>query len=228
MVSIALDARDGPLPGAQAGQYSPAVSVTRKQQRERTREVLLDAAMMSLVEYGYSGTTTQRVQERADVSRGALLHHFGSKAELFVAATQHIADRRLARIREIAAVAQGQPDARRQVVRAMRDSMAGAPFLAAMELWTASRTDPVLHAALLPAERQLGAALREVFDQYVPIEDPELARVRFESLLALVRGLELARIMRQDATLADRVIEQWLTDLEAASMGVQVATVPPP
>lgn len=197
--------------------------VTRMEQRERTREVLLDAAMMSLVEHGYAGTTTQRVQERAQVSRGALLHHFGSKAELFVAATQHIADRRLARIREIASQAQGQPNARPQVVRAMRDAMTGAPFLAAMELWTASRTDPKLRAALLPAERRLGAALREVFDEYVPIDDPALARVRFESLLALVRGLELTRIMRQDATLADRVIEQWLTDLEADSGASPVA-----
>jgi len=202
------------------------VAVTRKEQRDRTREVLLDAAMMSLVEHGYAGTTTQRVQDRAQVSRGALLHHFGSKAELFVAATHHIADMRLSRVREIAAQAQGQPDARRQVVQAMRHSMSGAPFLAAMELWTASRTDPDLREALLPAERRLGAALRQVFDEHVHIEDPVLAQVRFESLLALVRGLELTRILRSDATLADRVVEQWLIDLDATSDQPQVPAAP--
>ena len=186
------------------------------EQRDRTREVLLDAAMMSLVVHGYAGTTTQRVQERAGVSRGALLHHFGSKAELFVAATHHVADLRLARIREIAAHAQGRPDARRQVIQAMREAMTGPPFQAAMELWTASRTDSELRAALLPAERRLGGALREVFDEFVHINDPQLAQVRFESLLALVRGLELSRIMWHDDSVAERVIEAWLADLDAA------------
>lgn len=189
--------------------------MTRKEQRERTRELLLDAAMMSLVEHGYAGTTTQRVQERARVSRGALLHHFGSKAELFVAATHHIAETRLARIRQIAAEAQGEPDALHRVVDAIRESMTGAPFQAAMELWTASRTDPALRAALLPAEHRLGQALRAIFDAFVGIEDPELARVRFESLMALLRGLELTRLMRPDRTIADQVVDQWFAGLEA-------------
>jgi AcrR family transcriptional regulator len=199
-------------------QYSPAVPVTRKEQRERTREVLLDAAMMSLVEHGYAGTTTQRVQERAGVSRGALLHHFASKAELLVAATRHIADLRLARIRGIASRAEslGQVDARRQVVKAMHEAMTGPPFQAAMELWIASRTDPELREASLPAERRLGVALREVFDEFVHIDDADTAEVRFESLLALFRGLELARIIVQDASAEERVIEQWLADLDAA------------
>lgn len=189
--------------------------MSRTAQRERTREILLDAAMMSLVEDGYAGTTTQRVQDRAGVSRGALLHHFGSKAELFVAATHHIADRRLARVREIAEQAHSTSDARRQVIQAIRDAMTGPPFQAAMELWAASRTDPELRAALLPAERRLGTALRELFDAVVQIDDLDLARVRYESLLALLRGLELTRIMKREAVVADLVVEQWLADLDA-------------
>jgi hypothetical protein len=31
--------------------------------------------------------------------------------------------------------------------------------------------------------------------------------------MALVRGLELTRIMRTDQTLADRVVDDWLTHL---------------
>lgn len=190
----------------------------RKEQRERTREVLLDAAMMCLVEHGYAGTTTQRVQDRAKVSRGALLHHFGSKAELFVAATHHIAETRLLRIREIAAEAQGQPDGLRRVVWAIRESMTGPAFQAAMELWTASRADPELRAALLPAEHRLGQALRVIFDEFVGINDPDQARVRFESLMALLRGLELTRLMRQDQGVADRVIDLWFAELEASQV----------
>ncbi|WP_434739364.1 hypothetical protein [Micromonospora sp. SH-82] len=100
-----------------------------------------------------------------------MLHHFGSKAEMIVAATHHIADIRLARIQDIAVHADGEPDALRRVVRAFRESMTGPPFQAAMELWTASRTDPALRAALLPAEHRLGEALRSVFDQVSGIND---------------------------------------------------------
>jgi AcrR family transcriptional regulator len=186
----------------------PRVAMTRKEQREQTRQRLLDGAMMALVEHGYAGTTTQRVQEHVGVSRGALLHHFGSKAELFAAAVHHIADMRIEQIR--AAAHRGEEPVLRALVLAIHDAMSGPAFLAAMELWTASRTDPELRAALLPAERRLGQALREEFDRAAGIDDPELARTTFESMLAMLRGLELGRIMRADEPLAVRVIDQWL------------------
>jgi AcrR family transcriptional regulator len=88
-----------------------------------------------------------------------------------------------------------------------------SPFQAAIELWAASRTDPQLRAALLPAERRLGSELRKLFNQHTGIADAEAARTAFESLMALVRGLELTRIMRTDQTLADRVVDDWLTHL---------------
>jgi AcrR family transcriptional regulator len=166
--------------------------------------------MRCLVSHGYAGTTTQRIQDEAGVSRGALLHHFRSKSELLVAAIHHIADRRLADFSELVADLDDGPDALEQMVLAIRSVMTGPPFQAALELWAASRTDEHLREALLPAERRLGHALRELFDEHSGITDPEAARTAFESLLALVRGLELTRIMRADQSIADRVVQDWL------------------
>src|SRR6476659_72106 len=67
---------------------------TQQQRRDETRRALLDAAVESLIEVGFSRTTTLEVQRRAEVSRGALLHHFPSKAELLVAAVDHLAEMR--------------------------------------------------------------------------------------------------------------------------------------
>jgi AcrR family transcriptional regulator len=67
---------------------------TQQQRREETRRALLDAAVESLIEVGFARTTTLEVQRRAGVSRGALLHHFPSKAELLVAAVAHLAEMR--------------------------------------------------------------------------------------------------------------------------------------
>lgn len=187
--------------------------LSRREQHAKTHAALLDATIRCLVDHGYAGTTTQRIQEEAGVSRGALLHHFASKSELLVAAIHHIADRRLAVFGEHVAGLGDGPESLPQMVQAVRSAMTGPAFQAAMELWAASRTDPQLRDALLPAEKQLGSALRNHFERHAGIADPEAARTAFESLMALVRGLELTRLLRADSVLADRVVDDWLNNV---------------
>src|SRR3954447_12750425 len=76
---------------------------TQQQRRDETRRALLDAAVESLIEVGFARTTTLEVQRRADVSRGALLHHFPSKTELLVAAIAHLAEMRARELKQLAA-----------------------------------------------------------------------------------------------------------------------------
>ncbi|KAF0162581.1 MAG: TetR family transcriptional regulator, partial [Caulobacteraceae bacterium] len=52
---------------------------TQQERRDRTRGALLDATVACLVERGYTGTTTLEVERRAEVSRGARIHHFATK-----------------------------------------------------------------------------------------------------------------------------------------------------
>lgn len=60
------------------------------------RERLLDATIDCLVELGHARTSTVEVTERAGVSRGAMLHHFPSRADLMAAAVDRLASRRIA------------------------------------------------------------------------------------------------------------------------------------
>ncbi len=60
--------------------------ITRAEQRAATRAALLDATIESLLERGYSATTTRDVAERAGVSQGAQQHYFPTKASLVLAA----------------------------------------------------------------------------------------------------------------------------------------------
>ncbi|MFI6284233.1 TetR/AcrR family transcriptional regulator [Streptomyces sp. NPDC051018] len=181
---------------------------TQRQRREETRQRLLDATIDCLVEYGFAGTTNQRVQERAGISRGALLHHFASKADLLTAATHHVAELRLARLHEEADTG---TRTREQGLALLRSAMSGPHFLAGLELWLAARTDPHLKAALLPAEREVGAAQREVLAK---LFGPEVtAREDFallcESLLVLHRGLALTSVLRDDPDFEDRLLGLW-------------------
>ena len=188
--------------------------LTRKEQLARTRERLLDATVECLVTFGHAHTTTQRIQDAAGLSRGALLHHFGSKTDLLVAAIHHIAEIRLVAITRTLEELEDEPGSLRRLVAMIREAMAGPPFQAALELWAASRTDVQLREALLPAERRLGAALREMFHRHADIADPDDEAIAFESLMALVRGLELTRNMRATPDVADRVVEAWLAEVE--------------
>jgi AcrR family transcriptional regulator len=141
-----------------------------------SRLLILDAAVACLVEDGYAGASTLAVQARAGVSRGRLLHHFPSRAELLVAAADHLVTTKLeeVRLRAAALMADG-PTGRERVDRAidlMWATFQEPPFWAATELWTAARTDPALRVALRAEERRLRAAMTAVGDG---IWGPEIA-----------------------------------------------------
>ncbi|MGY1830214.1 TetR/AcrR family transcriptional regulator [Geodermatophilus sp. SYSU D01180] len=133
-----------------------------------SRALILDAAVACLVESGYAGASTLAVQARAGVSRGRLLHHFPSRAELLVAAAGHLSSTLLAGVEErAAAVMADEPAGPERIDRAidlMWATFQEPPFWAAMELWVAARTDPQLRAALRVEERRLRAAIRRVAD----------------------------------------------------------------
>ena len=97
------------------------------------------------------------MQSRAGVSRGALTHHFTTKAELVLAAMDHLYEEFSESVRKAAAALPDDPAARvRLGIELIWERFHGPLFVAAMELWTAARTDAELRAALLPHERRLG------------------------------------------------------------------------
>ena len=177
-------------------------SRTQQERREDTRARLLAATIECLVEHGYSGTTTQRVQDRAGLSRGALLHHFATKEALLVAAVSHVADAQIAAVRADAVGGAASE------VELLHHVMSGPLFLAGLELWQAARTEPALRAALLPAERRVGAAVRELLAELFPAS--RASRVEVDGLLALYRGLALTSVLRPDADLDRRVLDLWV------------------
>src|SRR4051794_15312740 len=70
-----------------------------QQDRSRlTRRRLLDAAVSSLAEIGWTATTVAVVAGRAGVSRGAAQHHFPTRESLFEAVIDHITEQRLAEL----------------------------------------------------------------------------------------------------------------------------------
>ncbi len=70
-----------------------ATKPARRTQAERSatmRARILKAAVKCLYKQGYGATTTVSVASTAEVSRGAMLHHFPSKADLMLATLAYV------------------------------------------------------------------------------------------------------------------------------------------
>lgn len=192
---------------------SPVVALRRTQQerREETRRALLDATVASLLEVGYARTTTLEVQKRAGVSRGALLHHFPSKAQLLAAAIEHVVELRGAELkRRLAAMPAGGARAG-AALDLLWDVYADPHIQVSIELWAASRTDAELHAALIGQERAFGRTMRSICRQI--FGDGAVSAPGFDEsvdvTLQLLRGAALTSIMRPDARQFARLREVW-------------------
>jgi AcrR family transcriptional regulator len=176
---------------------------TQAQRTAQMRTRLLDAAIGSLVDNGYAGTSTQEISRRAGVSRGAQLHHFPTKESLVVAAVEHLVEQRLAELLD------AHVDDDSAGVELFLDAFSGPLFYAALELWIAARTDQVLHAAVLPLEARVNEAIRAgsaaIFGDRM---SPEAIEISVE----LARGLAVSALFRNNTTdreMRERLIPIW-------------------
>ncbi|WP_210491223.1 TetR/AcrR family transcriptional regulator [Patulibacter sp. SYSU D01012] len=173
----------------------------RSPRGEATRARLIETTVELLVDVGYAETTTEAVRRRAGVSRGALLHHFPSRADLVVAAIAHIAAEQAAALRAAAATLDEDGDRVSAALAVLLRTHSGPLFLAGLELWLAARTDPALHAVLLRHERGVGRELRRVlralFGPAAGASAPLDAAC--ELTLVALRGHALTSILRTDA-----------------------------
>ena len=87
------------------------------ERREATRAALVTAARTCFVENGFDATSTEAVLARAGVSKGALYHHFASKAELLVAVFEAVSRDTVARAQRTAG---GAGSARAELTAALK------------------------------------------------------------------------------------------------------------
>jgi AcrR family transcriptional regulator len=191
--------------------------VTQAERRATTRGALMQATIECLVELGYAGTTTNEVQQRAGVSRGALTHHFASKADLLLAAMDYLYDDFSASIRDAAATLPPGEERILPAIQMLWDRFHGPLFIAAMELWGAARTDPDLRAALWPHERRLGRQLRElaveVFGKDVAAHP--CAEAVYYVLMTSMRGQAMTYALQPGASRDGSHLQHWFDMVQA-------------
>lgn len=176
-----------------------------------TQQHILDAAVEVLIEHGYSGASTLKIQERAGVSRGRLLHQYPHRDALLVAAVQHIAE---VRVDETPHERDWPADPRDRLlaaVDAMWEYYHQGYFWAATELWLAARHNTKLAETLAPKEQALGRVIRKATDRMFGetlITHPHYAALR-ETLNTSMRGAALTYSFDPRDPLSDPHLEDW-------------------
>ena len=191
----------------------------REPQQDRgwaTRSRLLEAAVSSLAELGWSGATVSVIAARAGVSRGATQHYFPTREDLFTAALEHMAEVRLAEIlREASRLPSGGDDRTRDVVGLLVRLYTGPLFRAALQVWAAAAASEQLRDLVLPLEARLG---REAHKAAIKLLGADESRPgvheAVQATLDLARGLGLADTLADDSRRRDRIIAQWAAMLD--------------
>jgi AcrR family transcriptional regulator len=207
----------------------PPAHPSRRSQAERAEQMqvrLLDATIEILATRGYARMSTNDVVRRARVSRGALAHHFPTKADLVQAAAQRLIERRAADFRrEFSAIAPERrtPAEALNVLWSHYDDPGG---IAMIELTVASRSHPELQTVLGPMLHQIAESTTEIFAEFFP----DLAQLPFASealraIHAMYAGLVLSSMAGGDADERSAEVRAFIKIL--ASMSGQLTALLP-
>jgi AcrR family transcriptional regulator len=182
-----------------------------------TRLKLLDATIESLSDLGWARTTTTEVVRRADVSRGAQVHHFPSKEDLVLAAVDHLLERRREEFREAFAKLPAERRSPAAAIRMLRERCFGPSFDAWLELALAARTDPTLHERFIAVEARFTAATPEAFRELFPelaAAGDDYMRIALRLTFAVLDGLAVQRLCDADRAELDDVVDAFALMIE--------------
>ena len=172
----------------------------RRRQKDRnaeTRLKLVDAAGRTIYNLGYGRASIGEIVKTAGLTKGAHLHHFQTKEQLMAATIQHLFDKVRADQENAFAAESTTP----QVIEARFEQAAERAFdwrfIALLEIWVATRTEPILHKAFVDYEAKHAAARRQWFSEtYIEGAQltPEIADI-LGGMNFMLRGLFLQQIL---------------------------------
>lgn len=177
-------------------------TMSRAERGAQTRQRLIDATIECLAELGYASMSTNDVVRKTGVTRGALAHHFPSKAQLVAEAAAYLISRRIKyTTNKLKAIKEGF-DLHTQIKTEWESYEKWFP--ANIEFMVASRTDLDLRAHFAAAigryEKELSELQMEVFPQ---------SQISNYVMGCFIRGLCLERLVNSDE-LIDDIFEEFV------------------
>ena len=195
----------------------------REEGKARNRQALIEATLASIAEVGIVETSVTQIIERANLSRGMIHLHFGSKDNLLLAAAKHANEQYY---EELDRQLIGMGTAPQQRIGAIVKADLGEALLnkTSANVWFAFRGEAREQQALAryvgTRDQRLKELVLGAFTQIasgVDQRDPDtLARDATHGLLALLEGMWMDYLLYPDSfnrDTAERIVVRFLTGL---------------
>ena len=197
--------------GKQDAQRSGVGGGVQAERSAATRAKLIHATIATLNALGYTATTTIEVVRRARVSRGAMLHHFSTRADLLLATAEHILREQEIERRETLRTIDRGEQRFHAITDVMWNTMQQPEAVALTEIMLGGRSDPEIHApfsALMKAfNRRLLDGPNQLADDF-GYADSRLVRAMARLHVAAMRGLVIDKLYwDEDDTSIDDAFE---------------------
>ena len=183
----------------------------------RTRALLLDAAIDSLSEVGYGSASIADITARAGVTRGAQLHHFHTRQELFAQTIGHLTQRQRESMQRRARGLSPADAAGAILVELVTATFAGKLGTASVELYVGIANDRPLRREMLRVQHELTL---ELLDTCAALMDSSITRENLDRAfwltVNLVRGATLDEMVGRDRARRRQVLADWTELAEIA------------
>lgn len=164
---------------------------------QSTKQQILDAAVHCIVELGYANTTAQKISERANLSRGATLHHFKAKSDIVAATVDYLYEKRKRAFQNSARELPSNADRVKVAVKSYWEHANHPLFVAFFELSVAARHDEQLRKILVPAQKKFDeewyAMALEIFPEWKG--DASAFKFALELSQTLMEGIAISHLM---------------------------------
>ena len=199
---------------------------------EQTRVAIMEAAIRCYIKTGYAKTTVLMISDEAGVTRGAPMHHFGTRLGLVKAAVAYICDKRLAEyqalISETSSRSHGEvtEESMRETVDALWKFFHLPSYVAYQELLMAARTDEELAKIIDPTQAQLNKQIKNIISELFPAwsEMESTQQVLMDLFFFCLQGIAMSNITSRKQVrvknLLDHLVQDGMREFELSKQAV--------
>lgn len=180
---------------------TPSSDSQQERKSSEMRNVILDATVECLATRGYAQTTNNLICEIADISRGAMLHHYPTRQELMVAVIDYAFYRHMSAFSQAIRALTDEDRMDRNVGIAIDWQLCQSrEYQAYIELNVAARTNPELRATFVPRARRHDQAWKEELLEVFPEwrRDLRMLDLTRHLVRAILEGMILRREIHKD------------------------------
>lgn len=168
---------------------------TQEQRTAETRTALFEAAVRAISRLGYTRASNAEIADEAGISRGAITHHFSTRAVFIAEVVRWVFEQEVIAYRELQRD-WGVGSRVSDWPRISWEVLSRPSGVAVLEIFVASRSDPELAALIKPAQTAIEELAATAFLERLGAKQHDTAAIRL--VVWAMRGLSLGREFIED------------------------------